>query len=850
MGNGTHQETAQVAGQKQSNWHKISWRLLKHELRRGELTIMAAAVALAVCAVLSLSVFSERLQLGLMERSAEFLAADRVLRSRGDEIPTEWLTRAQAENVASARRVTFNSMAFANGELALVDVKAVSDGYPLRGNLETAEEPFIQGEVAEGLPGPGETWVQSTLFQQLGLALGDRLEVGESEFVVTRVLSREPDAGFNVFADSPTVLIHFDELAATALIQPGSRVNYNYLFAGNPADLERFENWLLPQLDEVTQRWRNVQDGDSPLSAALERAERFMLLASLLGVVLAATAVAVAAQRYAQRNFDAVAVMKTLGGRKSQVGKIFTLHLLLLTSASIVVGLLLGIGLQASVVGWVSGALGYDLPATGSGPYLLAIATGLLCALMFSLYPLLRLLKVPPLRVLRRDLTASGLARWLHWVISGGTIFLLMVIYSGSAMLSLALFAGGLLAMLLLLAVSRLFIRASRQAGMQAGSSWRLAMAGLQRRAKENSMQMLSFSVAIMLFLLVLALRHELLEDWRGQLPADAPNYFVVNVASQQAEPMQAMFDRENLSATTLYPIVPGRLTAINGTLVRDAVSKEERDDSEYREGFGRELQLTWQADLPEENTLREGEWFAEGESGVSVESQVADRIGINIGDELTFLIGADEFTVPVSNIRNVDWNTMQPNFYMVFSPNLIENMPATYIASFHLPEERQPELYQLFRDFPQASLIDVDDILQQVRDVISHVSLAVTFVMVLVIGAGALVLVAQVQASLEEREQELVILRTLGAKSALLTRAITYEFVVLGALAGVIATIAMELSIFMLQTQVFNMDPSIHLRFWILGPLVGAGIVALLGWSVCWRLMRQQTGNLIRQLN
>lgn len=831
-------------------WHKISWRLLKHELRRGELTIMAAALVLSVCAVLSLSMFSERLQAGLMERSAEFLAADRVLRSRGGEIPTEWLERAEVEGVASARRVTFNSMAFANGDMALVDVKAVTDGYPLRGHLEIADAPFTQGVVADGLPGRGETWVQGSLFQQLGLALGDELEVGDSTFVVTQVLSHEPDSGFSVFTDSPTVLIHNDDLAATGLIQPGSRVNYNYLFAGEPQALQRFETWLLPQLDSVTQRWQNIQDGDSPLSAALTRAEQFMLLASLLGVVLAATAVAVAAQRYAQRNYDAVAVMKTLGGRTPQIARIFSLHLLLLTTASIAVGVLLGVLLQAVVSWYVSAQLGYELPAAGNGPYLLAIGTGLLCALMFSLYPLLRLMKVPPLRVLRRELTASGLSRWLHWCLAGGTVFLLMVLYSGSVILSFALFVGGILAMLILLGISRLFIRASRQAGMQAGSSWRLAMAGMQRRSRENSLQMLSFSVAVMLFLLVLALRHELLEDWRGQLPDDAPNYFVVNVAGHQVEPMQAMFERESIRATQLYPIIPGRLTAINGTPVRDEVTKEERDDSEYREGFGRELQLTWQRDLPAENTLRAGQWFAPGERGVSVESQVAERIDIGLGDELSFRVGGNEFTVPVTNIRDVDWNTMQPNFFMIFSPELLEDMPATYIASFYLPPDRRPELYQLFRNFPQASLIDVEDILQQVRDVINHVSLAITFVMVLVIAAGGLVLIAQVQASLEERQQELVILRTLGAKSKLLTQAVSYEFIVLGALAGLIATLAMEVSIYVLQTQVFNMPASLHWRFWVLGPVLGAGIVALLGWSVCWRMLRQSTGQLIRKLS
>jgi putative ABC transport system permease protein len=830
-------------------WHKISWRLLRHELKRGELTIMAAAVALSVCAVLSLSLFSERLQAGLVERSAEFLAADRVLRSR-DEIDNQWLARAEQENLRWAQRVSFNSMAFANDELALVDIKAVSDGYPLRGALEVAEQPFAQGEVTDELPASGEAWVHSQLFQRLQLSLGDVLEIGDAEFTVTKVLTHEPDAGLNVFTDSPNVLIAYQDLAATGLIQPGSRVNYNYLFAGEPADIERFESWLLPQLDDISQRWRGITDGDTPLASSLQRAEQFMLLASLLGVVLAATAVAVAAQRYCQRNYDAVAIMKTLGGHKRMISAIFTLHLLLLTVFSIGVGVLLGYLLQAGVIFAVSSYLQQSLPAAGGGPYLLAIGTGLLCALMFSLYPLLRLIKVPPLRVLQRDLAESSVRTWLQWVIGGATIYALMVLYSGSWMLSLALLAGGVLAVLVLLGISRLFIRASRQAGMQAGSSWRLAMAGMQRRGKQNSVQMISFATALMLFLLVLAMRHELLEDWQAQLPDDAPNYFVVNVAPDQVEPMQQMFAREDIPATDLYPIVPGRLLAINDERVRDAVSKEEADESEFREGFGRELQLTWRRDLPPHNTIASGQWFSEEHAGeVSVESQVASRLGLELGDELRFRVGGDEFTVPVTSIREVDWNTMQPNFYMIFDPQALTTSSATYIASFYLDRERQSELYSLFRDFPQASLIDVDNIIQQLREVIQQVSLAITFVLVLVVLAGALVLVAQVQATMEERQKELVILRTLGAPSKLLSRAVTYEFLILGALAGLIAAIAMELSVYLLQTQIFSMQPSIHWRFWLLGPVMGALTVAALGRLVCRRLLGHNTAGLIRKL-
>ena len=832
-------------------WHKISWRLLRHELRRGELTIMAAAVALSVCAVLSLSLFSERLQAGLLERSAEFLAADRVLRSR-DEVNLEWLQRAEDENLQWARRTSFNSMAFAANELALIDIKAVSAGYPLRGQLEVAVTPFMDGQPTDQLPASGEAWVASQLFQRLALSVGDSLEIGNREFLVTQVLTHEPDSGLNIFTDSPNVLINYVDLESTGLIQPGSRVNYNYLFAGAPADIARFESWLVPQLDDVNQRWRGITDDETPLASSLNRAEQFMLLASLLGVVLAATAVAVAAQRYCQRNYDAVAIMKTLGGDKRQIQRIFTLHLLLLTLFSIAIGVALGYGVQAGVIFYVENQLEQSLPAAGSGPYLLAIGTGLLCAIMFSLYPLLRLTKVPPLRVLQREIGDSTVRAWLQWLLGGATIFTLMVLYSSSWLLSIALFAGGSLAVLVLLGISRLFIRASRQAGMQAGSSWRLAMAGMQRRGKQNSVQMISFATAIMLFLLVLALRNELLEDWQSQLPDDAPNYFVVNVADDQVDSLAAMFEREDLVATDLYPIVPGRLVAINDELVRDAVTKEERDASEYREGFGRELQLTWRSVLPPHNTIRHGQWFdarryPDGE--VSVESQVAERMGLSVGDQLRFLVGGNEFSVPITSIRDVDWNTMQPNFFMIFDPASLQTSGATYISSFYLPAERKHELYSLFRDYPQASLIDVDTIIEQLREVIGQVSLAITFVLVLVVLAGGLVLVSQVQATMEEREQELVILRTLGAPGTLLSRAVTYEFLILGALAGLIAAIAMEVSIYVLQTQVFSMQPTMHWRFWLLGPGIGACLVALLGRLVCRRMLNQNATQLIRKL-
>lgn len=834
-------------------WHKISFRLLKQELKRGELTIMALAIILSVTAVLSLSLFSERLQSGLLKRSSEFLAADRVLSSRRD-INQEWLEEAHSRGISTAWRVVFNSMAFANEKLQLIDVKAVSDGYPLRGELRVAETPFVQGEVAQGLPAAGEAWVASSLFQALQIDLGDSIEVGNSAFKVTKVVTYEPDVGFSVFTDSPNVIIRYSQLDETGLIQPGSRVRYNVLMAGPQDALADYEEWLLPKLNDDTHSWRSIEDGDSPLARSLNRAERFMMLASLLGVVLAATAVAVAAQRYCQRNYDVVAIFKTLGASRQQIRRIFILHLLLLTGLSVAIGMILGWLIQSFVIDWVAQQLDAELPAASIKPYLLAAATGMISAVMFTLYPLFRLVAIPPLRVLHRQLVGAQAVRWLQWILSGGTIYALLVLYSQQWWLSTALFAGGAFAALLLLGVGRLLINASRKAGMQAGSAWRLAMAGLQRRAAANSVQMLAFSTAIMLLLLVIVLRNDLLADWQRQLPQDAPNYFALNIAQEKVPELRAMFEREDIEATDQYPIVPGRVTYHNGERLLAEVTKEDRDEEaqeqQGREGFGRELSMTWRDTIPPNNKIVAGSWWGDdAKPQVSVELNAAERLGIEVGDELTFNIGGEEFTVPVTSLREADWSTLQPNFYMIFNTNTLKDFPATYITSFHLDEQRKDELYELFKPFPEASLIDLDAIIDQIREVISQVSLAILFVLVLVIVAGSLVLIAQVQASMEERQQELVILRTLGAPGKLLSRSITYEFLVLGGISGLIATIAMDISLLILQTQAFGMDATWHWRLWLIGPLTGAFVVGVLGRLSCSRLIRRNTAQLIRKL-
>lgn len=830
--------------------YRVSWRLLRQEARRGELSIMVLAIALAVAAVFTLAALSERLQSGLLLQSGEFLAADRIL-SSNQPLPQEWLAQAEQQQLTTAERITLSSMAFAHEQLALVNIKAVTATYPLRGTLTLATNASSTSNTAT-LPQQGEVWVDAALLQQLALEKGDRLELGSRQFIVSEFILKEPDTGLNLFHDHPTVLMNISDLASTELIQPGSRLQYQFLFAGTAADISPFERWLLPQLDPLNQRWQSVRDGQSALTIALHRAEQFMLLASLLGVVLAATAVAVAAQQYCQRHYDTVAIMKALGAKRPFIWQVFISHLILLSVFSMGLGLLLGFFLQAIIVQLIQWQFSYQLPAASLAPIWLAVTTGLFTAALFSLYPLARLMAVPPLRVLRRSLVAQqSWGKAVHVGISFFALYGLMYLYSGSALLSLLLLASGTFAALALLAIGHLLIRFSRQVGLHAGSSWRLAMANLQRRAQANSIQMLSFSLALMLLMLMLVLRNELLDEWQQQLPADTPNYFMLNVSEQQRAPLTDLFQQEGIVSSGFYPITPGRLLAVNGEAVQDGNSPQ----PSQRQGFGRELQLTWQADLPVGNKLIAGQWWqtqADGRFslGVSVEAQAAKRLAIEVGDVLQFKVGAEEFSVPVTSLREVNWNSLQPNFYMIFSPSVLDNAVMTYMAGLHLPAAQQQQKYELLRDFPQVILIDLDSILQQIRTIIAQIGLAISFIMLLVIFAGILVFSAQVQASFMERKQELVILRTLGAPSRLLVQAVLYEFMVLGALAGLIAALAMEISLYVVQTQVFQLTVSWHWRFWLIGPALGAVAVLALGWSATRPLVKQNTATLIRGLN
>ncbi|MCA1897759.1 ABC transporter permease [Shewanella putrefaciens] len=824
----------------------LAWRLFKRELQQGQLLLIILAITLAVLSVSGLARVSERLQVAINGEASAFIAADRIIDSPVIIDPTI-LAKAEELGLKHVTNMQFNSMVYSGDKFQLVTVRAVEVGYPLKGEIE-----LTTGKT-KALPKADEIWFETRLGGLLGYPKS--IELGNSEFVLSNEISRLPDAGFNPFASSPIVLMRMEDVAKTGVIQPGSRVTYLYQFAGDEAALIAFEQSAKPLLNS-TQRWVDVQSGDSPIAGAVKRAERFLLLASLMGIALACAAIGIAAQRYCQRHYDVVAMLKTFGASAKQIRLLFGMHLLLVT--------LLGIGLGLIGGGLLDFGISYLLPPEIAAysppltrPLLLGISTGLISAFMFSAYPLMRLLAIPPLRVLQRQLEGLQLGMWLHLLLSLGAMALLGYLYSQSWALTLTVVAAVLLLGVLLSVLGFVMIRAGHSIGMKTTNPLQLALAGLRRRARQNAVQLVGFSAALVLLLTILALRQDLLNEWQKQLPENAPNYFLVNIAPDDAKPLHDFMSANGITATDIYPVIRGRLTQINGETL---ISNEQREAGEKgRVGISRELNLTWRNTLPANNELIEGQ-FNQATDEVSVESGVAERLGIGLGDKLTYIIDNQELTVKVASIRTVHWETLQPNFFMIFTQEALAPFAYTSMASFFLDEkgldaqatnaEGMPKasvILALIQQFPTVSIIDVGAMVGQLRQIIEQVSLSLTLVLVLVLLASGLVLIAQTEAGMATRQRELAVLRTFGASGWLLRSATGLEFALLGGIAGVLAVIVAEFALYLLKTQVFELNVYMHWPWWAIAPVSGALLVALLGVWRCRQLLNQSCSELLK---
>ncbi|MBI1194873.1 MAG: FtsX-like permease family protein [Gammaproteobacteria bacterium] len=815
----------------------LSLRLLARDWAAGELRLLTTALALAVAIVVGISAFTEQLKSALVSESNRFIAADRVLMAP-NPAPEDWLQGAEAYGLRRGETARFASMLVAGDRMQLTGVKAVSPSYPLRGRLEISDTAGGPSRTVDHGPATGEIWLEARMLPLLSVNVGDRVEIGESRLRVGAILVKEPDRGDAFFSIAPHALMALADLPATRIIQPGSRVRYNYLFAGPEKGLAAYHDWLKKRLTP-DYRWLNLRDTQPRVASALDRADRFLLLASTLGVALAGIAIAISARRYSERHYDAMAVMKCLGGREGRLFGLYLQQLLFIGLLGFALGAALGWAVQWGLSILLESYVGDRLPVPGWRPLAMGGLTAAVCLAAFALPPLLALRTIPPLRVFRRDLGNERRRAWPAIAVGLVSLTLLMWYHSRNLQLTLSLVlgacvtlaAGGFLVLQLL--------RWTRRRTANAGGALRLAMASLQRHPLRNALQVVMFALAIMLLLILIFVRTSLLKDWQRQLPPGTPNHFLVNILPEQIADVRAWLGEQRIAETDFYPMVRGRLTEINGTSIEERMKREQR----HNEVQDRALNLTWSGDLPADNSIRDGSWWKAGTQTsppeVSVETHLAGELDIRLGDRLTFQIGPETLESRVTSLRKVDWDNMRPNFYMIFPPTVLDEYAHTFITSLYLPPERKTVLNAFVQRFPTITVVEMDAIIAQVRGVVRQVTQAIELVLWLIIGCALLVLLAGVQASIDVRIGENALLRALGAQRRLITGSLWLEFSTIGLAAGVIAAFAAELAVWYFQERVMEMSYAPHPWTWLLGPLLGAVLVGGTGYLSCRHIVR-----------
>jgi putative ABC transport system permease protein len=802
----------------------LGLKLLRREWRSGEMRLLATALALAVAAITSVGFFTDRLDRAARIGAAELIAADLLIIS-SDPIPAVLSESAHQSGLTTSETLSFRTVSARGERLQLVEAKAVGAGYPLRGQLRVASEPFGRDRPTSAIPPAGTIWADAQLMGALALSVGSSIQLGAVELQVGQVLTHEPDRGGTLFSIAPRLLMNLADIPRSGLVQPGSRVTHALLMAGDP-DKVAAARTSLSALITPAQRIQDARDARPELQQAIAQTERFLGLASLASVLLAGVAIAVAARRHALRHLDGAALMRCLGADASTLSWIFITQTLVVGLAASLLGCVFGFLVQIGLSTLLTGIFVEALPPPSMLPIAVGMVAGLLILLSFSLPPLLGLRTVPPVRVLQGDLGYRPQPLWTLYACGFAVLALLVLWQARDAQLAGLVLAGTVTTLGLLAALGWVLVSGLGLLRGKVGVAWRFGLANIARRRGESVLQITAFGLSISALLLLTLVRSDLVEHWRQQLPTGAPNYFLVNVQPDEVTGVQAYLRAEGLPATTLYPMVRGRLLRINE---RD-VAPDDYENPRAQRLVEREFNLSWAVDLPQQNRITAGRWWQPAEHGArlfSVEQGLADTLGITVGDTITFAVAGEQLTGRVQSLRSVAWDSFRVNFFVVAPPGVLETAPATYITSLHVPLPRVGVLTELVRTYPSVTVLDVAALLSKVRGLLDRAAAAVQYVFFYSVAAGLLVLYATVQATLDERKRESALTRTLGATRATVRAGLVAEFATLGILAGTVAALSAASLQALLATVVFDLPGGASPWIWPLGILGGGLSVA-----------------------
>jgi len=821
----------------------LGWRTLWRDLRAGELRLLIVAVMLAVAALSSVGFFADRLQAGLQRDARQLLGGDVVVVGDNPTAPA-FAERARAEGLQALETSSFPTMARASdaqgGMSRLVALKSVPEGYPLRGSLRVADAPGAADRATREIPARGEAWVDAPLLESLGIGVGDMLLLGDAQLRVARIISIEPDRGAGFMNFAPRVMITSADLAATGLVQPASRITYRLAVAGagdgSESAVQRYRIWAEQQAKAPGVHGVRVESLDSgrpEMRQTLDRAEKFLSLVALLAALLSAVAVALAARGFANSHLDASAMLRVLGQSQRRIAGAYTVEFVLVGLASSAAGVLLGWAIHHVFVLLLAGLVETALPAPGLWPAAFGVGMGLTLLLAFGLPPVLQLARVPPLRVMRRDLGALKPASVVVLAVGVAGFAALLLAASRDIKLGLIAVGGFAVAVLLFAALGWLAVQVLRRLVHESTAPRWLVLATRQIAARPAYavVQISSLAVGLLALMLLVLLRTDLIGSWRQATPANAPNRFVINVQPEQADGFRAALAKAGVTSYDWFPMIRGRLVTVNGK----PVSPDDFSEDRAKRLVDREFNLSTTAQAPAHNLITAGTWTPGAKGEISVEDGIAETLGLKLGDTLGFDVGGVPSEARITSLRQVDWSSMRANFFVMYPVAQMPDVPYTYLAAYRAPDVAGFD-NALVREFPNITNVDLSITLAQVQRVLDQVIRAVEFLFGFTLAAGLVVLFAAVTATREERAREYAIMRAVGAQARLLAQVQRAELAGVGLLAGFLASCAAGAVGWALARWVFEFNWTVP--WW--APLAGAVAGALLAWMAGWWALRE----------
>lgn len=810
---------------------RLAFKHWRKDLRSNETKLLIVATLLAAVSMSMISSFSDRLSRTMHYRASELIAGDLTVWS-SRAIANEYSQYASEQGLAVSHALGFSTMAYAHDELQLVRVRAVEENYPLKGFNQVATEIYGQGKLIKASPPSGKVWVEERILQKLNASIGDSVEIGNANFLIEKILQQDADRSGSLFSPFGRILMNKSDVDSTGVLGQGSRIFHKVYFSGDEGRLNNFADWLEPQL-EKSEKMAGIKDSQNNVSNALGKAQQYLSLASLISVLLATVAIALCAQRYSERHFNSAALFRCLGASSQFVRRVFVYKLVFTAFLGAILGALIGFVLHYLLLAFVAELLPKDLMAARLLPVVVSMFSAAMVLVLVALAPILKLNQVSPIRVLRRELNPSSVKPNVFFVLALGIMVSLAYLLTGSLKLSIIFVVGLGLLLLVYGVLSSALLALLIKLKKIFPSFFVVGLTQLNRHQYYARSQIAAFAFIFTSVALIWIVRGDLFDNWQAQVPDGTPNHFAINILPDKKDDFAHAMTQQGLAVSEFYPMVRGRLSHINGIVV------DELFPDDAPEAVQRELNLTWSETLRADEAVTTGEWFNDLENvdvngkaihWISMEENLAKRLNIGLNDTVRFNLAGQEIETQVANLRSVKWENFRPNFYVVFTPEVLSQYHHTFINSFYLPAEQSKWLISLNKQFKAVTIIEIQQILTQVREILSQTSIAVEAILLLVLLCAMVLMFATLLSTLNLRKHEAALYRTFGASEKMLKRRIRSEYICLAVISSLLALISFELISLALYEFIFNVHWQPHLIIWISLPILALVSILLSG--------------------